>query len=84
MHIKCHKCHNAFLAVVLVNHVGASSVGLLTDLGYEDVMRFRSNQGVSVNDVIAMHERLEQGLFEVRVEKKRTVRSKAKVKRVGK
>lgn len=68
MHIKCHKCQNAFLALVLVNQVGASSIGLLTDLGYEDVLRFGSQQNISVNDVIAVHEQLTKGLFRVSVE----------------
>lgn len=65
MHVQCHKCQNAFLTFVLVSQVGASSVGILTDLGYEDVVRFRSNQNVSVNDVIHVHEQLANGLFQV-------------------
>lgn len=84
MHIKCHKCQNAFLALVLVNQVGASSVGLLTDLAYEDVMRFRSHADVSVNDVIFMHEKLAQGTFQVPVERKRKTAVKAPVKRIKK
>lgn len=56
MHITCHKCQNAFLTLVLVNQVGASSVGLLTDLAYEDVVRFHSQKDISVDDVIAAHE----------------------------
>jgi hypothetical protein len=70
MHIQCHKCQNAFLTFVLVSQVGASSVGVLTDLGYEDVVRFRSNQNVSVNDVINIHKQLEQGLFQLSFERK--------------
>lgn len=84
MHIQCHKCENAFLAYVLVNQVGASSVGILTDLGYDDVMKFRSTRDVSVNDVIAAHEYFERGAFQIKVERKRSVRSKVPVKRVRK
>lgn len=84
MHIQCHKCQNAFLAFVLVNQVGASSIGILTDLGHEDVMKFRSSKDVSVNDVIAVHEYFEKGAFCAAVEKKRAARSKAPVKRVRK
>lgn len=81
MHIQCHKCQNAFLALVLVNQVGASSVGLLTDLAYDDVMRFRSHPDVSVNDVITVHERLEQGVFQMSFERKRVISVKTPVKR---
>ena len=59
LHIQCQKCHNAFLALVLVNQVGASSIGLLTDLSFEDVVRFHENASISVNDVISAHECLE-------------------------
>ena len=59
LYIQCRKCEHSILALVLVNHVGASSVGLLTDLAYEDILQFRSNQRVTVNDVIATHELLE-------------------------
>ncbi|MCX6715280.1 MAG: hypothetical protein NTX72_05725 [Candidatus Uhrbacteria bacterium] len=85
MHIQCHKCQNAFLALVLVNQVGASSVGLLTDLAYDDVVRFRSHADVSVNDVIGIHEQLEQGLFPVTFEKPRkTAVKKVLVKKARK
>lgn len=60
LHVHCRKCQNAILALVVVNQVGASSVGLLTDLTYEDVMRFRVNKQVNINDVIDIHTVLEQ------------------------
>ncbi|PJA45678.1 hypothetical protein CO174_01960 [Candidatus Uhrbacteria bacterium CG_4_9_14_3_um_filter_50_9] len=59
LHVQCRTCHNSILALVLVNPSGASSVGLLTDLSYEDVMRFRGNGSVTVNDVIDTHKHLE-------------------------
>jgi len=80
MHIKCHKCQNTFLALVLVNQVGASSVGLLTDLAYEDVMRFRSNTDVSVNDVISVHEGLFKEIPQVHLGEKRGMVRKIPVK----
>ncbi len=60
LHVQCKKCRNSILALVLVNQVGASSVGLLTDLTYEDVVRFKLNNQVSIDDVIDVHEFLEQ------------------------
>lgn len=55
LHIQCRKCHHSILALVLVNQIGASSVGLLTDLSYDDVIRVKTVRGVSVNDVIEAH-----------------------------
>lgn len=63
VYVQCGKCRHALLALVLVNQVGASSVGLLTDLSYEDVLRLRENPKVSVNDVIDLHRILEDGAW---------------------
>ena len=63
LHIQCRKCRNAFLALVLINQTGASSIGLLTDLTFEDVLKFQSNKNVNVNDVISAHEWLQKGMI---------------------
>lgn len=84
MHITCHKCQNAFLALVLVNQVGASSVGLLTDLAFEDVVRFRKNSDVSVNDVIAIHEHFTKKAVRVQTTRKRSTSIKTSAKRSNK
>ena len=55
LHVQCRKCQHSILAIVLVNQVGASSVGLLTDLSYDDVVRVKSGAWVSVDDVIEVH-----------------------------
>ncbi|MBI4435531.1 hypothetical protein HY630_02575 [Candidatus Uhrbacteria bacterium] len=59
LHVQCRKCQNSILALVLVNQVGASSIGLLTDLSYEDVVRAKTSRCVSVDDVIGVHQMLE-------------------------
>lgn len=55
LHVRCRKCQHSILAIVLVNQVGASSVGLLTDLSYDDVVRVKAGSWVSVDDVIDVH-----------------------------
>lgn len=55
LHVVCRKCRNSILALVVVNDIGASSVGLLTDLSYEDVMHFRSSESITLDDVIEAH-----------------------------
>src|SRR3989338_6971110 len=59
LHVQCRKCQNSILALILVNQVGASSVGLLTDLSYEDVIRAKSSRCISVDDVIGVLQMLE-------------------------
>lgn len=55
VHLSCAGCGNAVLALVLLSSVGVSSVGLVTDLSYEDVLRFRESAPVSADDVLAAH-----------------------------
>lgn len=55
LHVVCRKCHNSILALVVVNDIGASSVGLLTDLSFEDVMHFRFSESITLDDVIETH-----------------------------
>ncbi len=64
LHVQCRKCQNAILALVHVNQVGASSVGLLTDLSYEDALRFRSERVVHIDDVIEIHRFFESSRWE--------------------
>lgn len=55
LHVQCRKCQHSILALVLVNQAGASSMGLLTDLSYEDVIGMRAQRTVSLDDVIDVH-----------------------------
>ena len=60
LHIRCKKCWNSILALVMVSNAGVSSVGLVTDLTFEDVVKLREKPAeVTVDDVIAVHEILE-------------------------
>ena len=66
LHVRCRSCSNAMLALVLVTKAGVSSVGLVTDLSYDDVVRFQSSPKVSVDDVLDLHKMLENGDFPLR------------------
>lgn len=66
LHVRCRSCSNAMLALVLVTKAGVSSVGLVTDLSYDDVVRFQSSPKVSVDDVLDLHKMLKNGEFPLR------------------
>lgn len=55
LHIECANCGNALLALVLVSGSDVSSVGLITDLSADDVVRFRASDPVSADHVLAAH-----------------------------
>ncbi|MDO8463384.1 MAG: hypothetical protein Q7S96_03900 [bacterium] len=60
MHIRCKKCAHSILALVLTTGMGVSSMGLLTDLTFDDVVKFRNAEPVTLDDVIAFHHLLEK------------------------
>lgn len=57
-YIRCRHCQAAVLAVVTVSSSGISSVGLVTDLTSDDVIRFKSAKPITCDDVIEVHEQL--------------------------
>lgn len=65
MHVQCGNCSNAVIALVVISSVGVSSVGLATDLGHEEVEKFKADRKVSTDDVIDVHHLLqdEDALF---------------------
>ncbi len=84
LHVQCKKCRNSILALVLVNQVGASSVGLLTDLTYDDVLLFKVNDQISIDDVIGVHEFLKKDDWSSFLSKGQQTLKKPVVKRVQK
>lgn len=58
LHITCDKCGSAVVAVILNTAMGMSSVGLLTDLTPEDVLKFKDRQAVDADDVLSIHQEL--------------------------
>ncbi|USN53163.1 MAG: hypothetical protein H6760_03235 [Candidatus Nomurabacteria bacterium] len=56
IHLECTRCGSSVLAIIVASMVGVSSVGLLTDLTAEDVMKFRLGKEIDANDVLDVHE----------------------------
>ena len=60
VHIQCHKCKGFILALVLKTGTGLSSIGLITDLDFNDVLRFKDKEKISINQVINIYQALEK------------------------
>jgi len=52
IHISCKKCSSSILAVIITGGIGISSIGLITDLTDNDVMKFKLGSRVDEDDVI--------------------------------
>lgn len=61
IHVNCKQCGSAIVAVIITGGIGVSSVGLITDLSAEDVLKFRNGRTLAVNDVLAAYESLTRG-----------------------
>lgn len=58
IYLQCRKCGSAVVAVVLTGWFGVSSIGVVTDLTSEDVLRFKQSAPISADDVLDVHELL--------------------------
>ena len=58
VHIKCKSCNSSIVALVLNGVIGISSVGLVTDLTSDDVLKFKDAKEVTSNDVLDLHSEL--------------------------
>lgn len=55
IHVECRKCGSSIVALVLNAGIGISSVGLVTDLTGDEVLKFRRHENVRADDVIDAH-----------------------------
>lgn len=63
VHVECRKCGSLIVALVLTGGIGISSVGLVTDLTSDDVLKFKDVEDVQLDDVIELHAALGQDEF---------------------
>ena len=61
IYIKCKKCYSAILALILTNNLGISSLGLITDLESQEVVRFIDGARVSSDNVIDFYKLIKNG-----------------------
>lgn len=55
VHITCPHCYHSVLALVVVNQLGMSSVGMITDLNIEDVSRLKKFDPISEDELLNFH-----------------------------
>lgn len=55
VHVTCPTCQNMLVAVLAASAMGISSVGMLTDLSADDIVRTQEISPVSEDDVLDFH-----------------------------
>lgn len=60
LHVTCLGCARALVLAVARSAARVRSVGVLTDCNAQDYVRFRKGHRVTLDDVLAVHERLQK------------------------
>ena len=60
LHIKCKNCESCVLVNVTINEQGMNMLGLLTDLGSEEIHDFSEKGAVTADDVLNLYQSLEK------------------------
>lgn len=60
MHVVCRRCSSSIIVLMLSGELGVSSVGMVTDLTSEDVLKFKDTQTVEADDVLKLHVALQE------------------------
>jgi len=63
IHIECRACHSSIVAVVITGGIGISSVGLITDLTSQDVLRFKNHDSIDGDHVLEAYELTQKSDF---------------------
>lgn len=58
LHIKCRKCQSCVLVLVRFDAQGLVSIGLLTDLNSEEVVKFSQTKQINCNDILRLYDSL--------------------------
>lgn len=60
IHITCPNCKISVISSISLSNSGIMTVGMLTDLNKEDLSMLKSNNTITVDDVIDIHEYIEE------------------------
>lgn len=60
VHTNCKRCGSSVVATLIASQMGISSVGLITDLTYEDVVKFKDHDAITTDDILAVYHLLQE------------------------
>jgi uncharacterized Zn finger protein len=63
VHVHCEACLGSIIALLLMTGPGIASIGLVTDLSFDDMVKSVEEREVSLDDVLGMHELLKSPRF---------------------
>lgn len=63
LYLQCAKCFAAIVVLILMGELGMSSIGLVTDLTSDDVLRFKASESLTSDDILSLHNTLRRPTF---------------------
>lgn len=63
VHVHCHECAGSIIAYFMMSGMGMTSYGLVTDLSFDDFIKFNHGSSIELDDVIRAHENLKSPYF---------------------
>jgi hypothetical protein len=63
LYVHCNFCSSSLVVLLLVNKLGISSVGVITDLTEEDVWQVKDAEPINADDCLEVYRALEDGLM---------------------
>lgn len=63
VHIVCSSCNGFFMAMILTLGHGLSSLGMVTDLSYDDAKRLHRSFPLTIDEAIGGHESIHSTHF---------------------
>ena len=70
LYTSCKRCGSSVVATLIASPMGVSSVGLITDLTYKDVLKFMDANAVTTNDILGVYKWLNEFEGDIRSELK--------------
>ncbi len=55
VHIECRNCGGSIVALILSGGVGMQSVGVVTDLNRDEVVKYSAAHRISADDILDLH-----------------------------
>lgn len=63
VHITCEHCQSSFVAMLLMIGHGLSSVGMVTDMSYDDVVRLHRTAPLTTDEIIEGYTAMQETIF---------------------
>jgi hypothetical protein len=63
VYLHCAECGGSIIAHFMVSGAGITSYGLVTDLSFDDLVKFKKHDPLELDDVIRVHESLKSSHF---------------------